>query len=704
MPDDRAWVQALDFRLSGSGVTSAANTITLTSFDLPGTTTNIVTADFGALGHGVLEPGTAREEIVSFTGVTQNADGTATLTGVTRGLDFTAPYTNVAAYQRAHAGGTIFRISNTAAFYNDFVNKHNEETITQVHTYSALPATTAGDPVADNDLARKAYVDTVGTGTAPPSDRTVVAGTAGAVIAAGNLIYFSTVDNEWLLTDADTATTVNNVLLGIAQGAGTNGNPITNGVLLKGEDSNQAGMTAGDIMYASNTAGAIANAGGTTEKAIGQANTATNLYFDPYFADIPTAAYTDALAGSNGTPSGTNQYVTRTGLQRSTETYAATSTGNDTYVVTLTPAPAAYVAGMTIHVSVDVVNTGACTINVNGLGARDIRKGNNAALATGDIVANQVITLVDNGTNFRLQNVNNTQFITQAEFQAGAEIYAATSTGNDTYVITLTPAVAAYAAGQTFRVLADVANTGAATLNVNGVGATAIVKNGNTALEDNDIQAGQVFQVVYDGTNFELISTADKLNQANATTLTDGSDADSLHTHSFSKLLAAPVTANTTVTNTNVETNVYSQQIDANTLSTNNAVRLRLHVSDFDIGDNDTMTIRCKYGATTLVSVGITEAHGAAKTNMKGWINFDLLANAATNAQVGICEFDIKETGFSDETAGAGSALNNAFNITEGTSVEDSTGNLNLVVSVQWTLADAANSITISNAIATILD
>ncbi len=82
---------------------------------------------------------------------------------------------------------------------------------------------------------------------------------------------------------------------------------------------------------------------------------------------------------------------------------------------------------------------------------------------------------------------------------------AASTTGNDTYAITLTPAPTAYANYQIFRFKPDTANTGAATLNVNGLGAKTIKKNVSSDLETGDILANQIVEVVYDGTNFQLL-------------------------------------------------------------------------------------------------------------------------------------------------------------------------------------------------------
>lgn len=90
--------------------------------------------------------------------------------------------------------------------------------------------------------------------------------------------------------------------------------------------------------------------------------------------------------------------------------------------------------------------------------------------------------------------------------QDGKWVYAADVGGTDTYAITITPAPVAYTTGQGFRFRANTVNTGAATLNVNGLGAITIKKQTNVDLSDGDIAAGQIIDVVYDGTNFQLIS------------------------------------------------------------------------------------------------------------------------------------------------------------------------------------------------------
>lgn len=131
----RNYVQAQDFTLNGSGIGIADTTIPLSSFTLPNSNEPITMAMFGDIGYGTLEPETPREENISFTGVTQNANGTAELTGVVRGLDLVDPYTVDLTLRQSHAGATIFRITNSVQLYAMLANKYNDEDIEGLWTF-----------------------------------------------------------------------------------------------------------------------------------------------------------------------------------------------------------------------------------------------------------------------------------------------------------------------------------------------------------------------------------------------------------------------------------------------------------------------------------------------------------------------------------------------------------------------------------------
>jgi len=80
------------------------------------------------------------------------------------------------------------------------------------------------------------------------------------------------------------------------------------------------------------------------------------------------------------------------------------------------------------------------------------------------------------------------------------------SGGTDTYACTFDRAITAYVTKACYKFVADVANTGAASLNLHSLGAKTIKKvtgGITTDLADNDIRAGALVVVCYDGTNMQ---------------------------------------------------------------------------------------------------------------------------------------------------------------------------------------------------------
>lgn len=95
------------------------------------------------------------------------------------------------------------------------------------------------------------------------------------------------------------------------------------------------------------------------------------------------------------------------------------------------------------------------------------------------------------------------------ELQKQSMIYAGGS-GADTITITLTPAPTAYAAGMKVSWKQASNNTGAATINLNGLGAVALRKfPGSVALDSNDLRQDKIYEAVHDGTVFQLLNPPD---------------------------------------------------------------------------------------------------------------------------------------------------------------------------------------------------
>jgi hypothetical protein len=275
------------YRLKASlGVSDA--TISLSSFKEPISNTPYTMAYINtSIAYGTVDPQTSRSEFISFTGITQNTDGSARLTGVTRGLTRTpagSACTASTTLAQRHPGQAIFILSDSPCHFAEYTVRRNDETITGQWDFPY--------PSASTSVATKGYVDQVAFGTTT-IDRLITSGVAGETVVAGNIVYFSNSDARWYKTDTSTSTTLFQTLLGIAQGAGSSGSSIGGGVLLRGLDENQTSLVAGSIYYASTTPGKISSATSTEfNKILGQAKNSTSLQFDPSFiADDPSLTY-----------------------------------------------------------------------------------------------------------------------------------------------------------------------------------------------------------------------------------------------------------------------------------------------------------------------------------------------------------------------------------------------------------------------------
>lgn len=93
-----------------------------------------------------------------------------------------------------------------------------------------------------------------------------------------------------------------------------------------------------------------------------------------------------------------------------------------------------------------------------------------------------------------------------------------TSTGSaNAYVVAANRTLTAYYTGLRIAFKTNFANTGAATVNVDALGAKNIFKrtsSGVAALASGDIQSGDVVDLIYDGTQFQLLATVSNYNPA----------------------------------------------------------------------------------------------------------------------------------------------------------------------------------------------
>ena len=188
-------------------------------------------------------------------------------------------------------------------------------------------------------------------------------------------------------------------------------------------------------------------------------------------------------------------------------------------VVTLTARVAAlpltaYATGQVFTFIPDQTNSGAVTLNIDGLGAKDVFS-NNAVLTGLELPVNVPVSVRYDGTRFQVLGVTVAQMgssiqvnrnAVQLSVQVGAYTLLTSVLGTNTITASIAGLpLGAYPIGGVFRFLPSQQNTGSATLNVDGVLARTLVIN-NTVLQGGELRTDQYAEVLYNGTNFELLN------------------------------------------------------------------------------------------------------------------------------------------------------------------------------------------------------
>lgn len=118
----------------------------------------------------------------------------------------------------------------------------------------------------------------------------------------------------------------------------------------------------------------------------------------------------------------------------------------------------------------------------------------------------QIDKLIEDGGGLTSDDSDLTQLL-RAVRKLGGGYFGSSGTAN---AITITPSPAfastTQLVGVPLRIVAGFTNTGPATLNVNGLGAIAIQRRNGAALTAGDIVVGQIFQAVFNGTVFQLVT------------------------------------------------------------------------------------------------------------------------------------------------------------------------------------------------------
>jgi hypothetical protein len=182
------------------------------------------------------------------------------------------------------------------------------------------------------------------------------------------------------------------------------------------------------------------------------------------------------------------------------------STGaSNAYAVTIPSSVTAYARGLLVAFRANFANTGAATLNVNSIGATDLKDSAGTALTSGAIASGQVVLAVYDSTDTEFRIVNSSTKATQ--IGAGDHDWYGDLSGTNTYTVGaitgFTPT--AYETGMKVRCrVVNESTSTTPTINVNSLGAKTIVKNDGTALGLGELKADSIIELTYDGTNFRL--------------------------------------------------------------------------------------------------------------------------------------------------------------------------------------------------------
>lgn len=142
-----------------SSINATQTTVALSSFTEPGSnipyTMTYLNSD---IEYATINPTSANTEFISFTGITQNSNGTALLTGVTRGLERSYPYAASSTLAHSAPGQTQLILSSPPQFFNEYASKRNSQVISGQWQFTTVPTSSIQCASADQ-FCNKQYVD-----------------------------------------------------------------------------------------------------------------------------------------------------------------------------------------------------------------------------------------------------------------------------------------------------------------------------------------------------------------------------------------------------------------------------------------------------------------------------------------------------------------------------------------------------------------
>lgn len=268
-------------------LSAAGTSMTIVPYptDLDGV--KLTMSDFGTLPTLTVDPKVAGvEEIISFTGIIDNGNNTATLTGLTRNLEGKSPYTASLLAARAHGSSATVVFSDNPQVYASFPAKNNDETILGNWTFVNSPISLSATPASTTAIGNTRLTSTPATVIGNPT------------ITIASPAVFTLSNHGLTLNDTITLTTTGALPTGLAVGT-------TYFVIAGGFTANTFEVSLLPLGTAVTTTGSQSGTHTvtrTTPYAIGNEDTR-----------LPTASIAAALNAASS-PSASNPFITQQGL------------------------------------------------------------------------------------------------------------------------------------------------------------------------------------------------------------------------------------------------------------------------------------------------------------------------------------------------------------------------------------------------------
>jgi hypothetical protein len=155
-----------------------------------------------------------------------------------------------------------------------------------------------------------------------------------------------------------------------------------------------------------------------------------------------------------------------------------------------------------------LTNVGPVTIDVNALGAVNVKKDNGSGslvdLDAGEFKSGIIYNLTFDGSYFQAQIAPNTL--------PAPDKFTISALGTNSYVGTASPTLGTYSAGHIYLVDFEYSNTSSVvSLDIDSLGPIDLIKfdeTGPVPLVADDLEPGQIYYLVYDGSNFQ-VNTSD---------------------------------------------------------------------------------------------------------------------------------------------------------------------------------------------------